>query len=48
MVGVNIATPTPIPLFSFTGMRGSFAGDLHMYGREGLLFYTQVKTITSR
>uniref|UniRef100_A0A7S0UIT6 methylmalonate-semialdehyde dehydrogenase (CoA acylating) n=1 Tax=Polytomella parva TaxID=51329 RepID=A0A7S0UIT6_9CHLO len=48
MVGVNVPIPVPLPYFSFTGWRGSFAGDLHMYGKAGLQFYTQPKTITTK
>lgn len=48
MVGVNVAIPVPLPFFSFTGWRGSMAGDLHMYGRAGVQFFTQPKTVTSR
>lgn len=48
MVGVNVPIPVPLPFFSFTGWRGSFCGDLHMYGRAGVQFYTQPKTITSK
>lgn len=28
--------------------RGSFVGDLHMYGRAGVQFFTQPKTVTWR
>ncbi|GIL53861.1 hypothetical protein Vafri_9374 [Volvox africanus] len=48
MVGINVPIPVPLPFFSFTGWRGSFAGDLHMYGRAGVQFYTQTKTVTSK
>ncbi|KAF5837385.1 Aldehyde/histidinol dehydrogenase [Dunaliella salina] len=48
MVGINVPIPVPLPFFSFTGWRGSFAGDLHMYGRAGVQFYTQPKTVTSK
>eukprot|EP00200_Dunaliella_tertiolecta_P005719 CAMPEP_0202355528 /NCGR_PEP_ID=MMETSP1126-20121109/10385_1 /ASSEMBLY_ACC=CAM_ASM_000457 /TAXON_ID=3047 /ORGANISM="Dunaliella tertiolecta, Strain CCMP1320" /LENGTH=539 /DNA_ID=CAMNT_0048948159 /DNA_START=88 /DNA_END=1707 /DNA_ORIENTATION=+ len=48
MVGINVGIPVPLPFFSFTGWRGSFAGDLHMYGRAGVQFYTQPKTVTSK
>ncbi|GMH39454.1 hypothetical protein BSKO_07352 [Bryopsis sp. KO-2023] len=48
MVGVNVPIPVPLPYFSFTGWRGSFHGDLHMYGREAVQFFTQVKTITTK
>lgn len=34
--------PVPLPFFSFTGWRGSFHGDLHMYGKAGVQFFTQV------
>ena len=49
MVGINVPIPVPLPfMFSFTGWRGSFSGDLHMYGKAGVQFYTQPKTITSK
>ena len=35
--------PVPLPFFSFTGWRGSFHGDLHMYGKAGVQFFTQVR-----
>jgi len=47
MVGVNVPIPVPLPFFSFTGWKGSFAGDLHMYGKAGVDFYTQPKTVTT-
>jgi malonate-semialdehyde dehydrogenase (acetylating)/methylmalonate-semialdehyde dehydrogenase len=37
-----------VPLFSFTGSRGSKLGDLGPYGKQVILFYTQTKTVTSR
>lgn len=46
-VGVNIPIPVPLPMFSFTGSRGSFRGAQHFYGKEGIHFNTQIKTITS-
>ncbi|GFR48792.1 hypothetical protein Agub_g10740 [Astrephomene gubernaculifera] len=48
MVGINVPIPVPLPFFSFTGWRGSFVGDLHMYGRSGVQFYTQSKTVTAK
>lgn len=45
-VGVNVPIPVPLPMFSFTGSRGSFRGDCHFYGKQGVHFYTQVKTVT--
>ena len=34
-------------MFSFTGSKASFSGDLNFYGKAGVQFYTQLKTITS-
>lgn len=44
-VGVNVPIPVPLPMFSFTGSRGSFLGDSNFYGKAGLNFYTQLKTV---
>ena len=46
-IGVNVPIPVPLPMFSFTGSRGSFLGDANFYGRRGIEFFTQTKTITS-
>ncbi|XP_066282832.1 probable methylmalonate-semialdehyde/malonate-semialdehyde dehydrogenase [acylating], mitochondrial [Branchiostoma lanceolatum] len=46
-VGVNVPIPVPLPMFSFTGSRGSFRGDTNFYGKAGIQFYTQIKTVTS-
>lgn len=46
-VGINVPIPVPLPFFSFTGSRGSIQGDLNFYGKTGVQFYTQTKTITS-
>lgn len=46
-VGINLPIPVPLPFFSFTGSRGSFAGDLNFYGKAGVQFYTQIKTVTA-
>lgn len=45
-IGINVPIPVPLPMFSFTGSRGSFRGDLHFYGKQGVHFYTEVKTVT--
>jgi len=45
-IGVNVPIPVPLPMFSFTGSRGSFLGDSNFYGKQGINFYTQVKTIS--
>lgn len=47
-VGINLPIPVALPFFSFTGWRSSFYGDLHTYGKQGVQFYTETKTITSR
>ena len=47
-VGINIPIPVPLPFFSFTGWKGSFAGDQHAYGKQAVKFYTETKTITAR
>lgn len=47
-VGVNIPIPVPLPFFSFTGWKRSFFGDLHAYGKQGIRFYTETKTVISR
>ena len=46
-IGINLPIPVPLPMFSFTGSRGSIRGDLHFYGKQGVQFYTQTKTVTS-
>jgi len=46
-VGINIPIPVPLPFFSFTGTRGSFAGSTNFYGKAGVNFYTQTKTVTA-
>jgi len=38
----------PVPIFSFTGSRGSKLGDLGPYGKQVVQFYTQTKTVTTR
>ncbi len=45
-IGVNVPIPVPLPMFSFTGSRGSFRGDTNFYGKQGIQFYTQIKTVT--
>ncbi|KDO20623.1 hypothetical protein SPRG_21223 [Saprolegnia parasitica CBS 223.65] len=47
-VGINVPIPVPLPFFSFTGSRSSIRGDLHFYGKQGVMFYTQTKTITAQ
>lgn len=47
-VGINVPIPVPLPMFSFTGNKKSIAnGGHYFYGKAGLNFYTQLKTVTS-
>src|SRR5262249_22183665 len=48
MVGINVPIPVPVSYYSFGGWKGSLFGDLHMYGPEGIQFYTRAKVVTSR
>jgi len=48
MVGINVPIPVPMAFYSFGGWKNSLFGDLHIYGLEGVKFYTRTKTITSR
>ena len=48
MVGINVPIPVPVAYYSFGGWKGSLFGDLHMYGPEGLQFYTKAKVVTAR
>jgi malonate-semialdehyde dehydrogenase (acetylating)/methylmalonate-semialdehyde dehydrogenase len=48
MVGINVPIPVPVAYYSFGGWKASLFGDLHMYGPEGINFYTRAKVVTSR
>ena len=48
MVGINVPIPVPVSYYSFGGWKASLFGDTHMYGPEGINFYTRTKVITSR
>jgi malonate-semialdehyde dehydrogenase (acetylating)/methylmalonate-semialdehyde dehydrogenase len=48
MIGVNVPIPVPVAYYSFGGWRSSLFGDQHMYGPEGITFYTRGKVVTSR
>ena len=48
MVGINVPIPVPVAYYSFGGWKASLFGDLHMYGPEGIQFYTRAKIVTSR
>jgi malonate-semialdehyde dehydrogenase (acetylating) / methylmalonate-semialdehyde dehydrogenase len=48
MVGVNVPIPVPVAYYSFGGWKNSLFGDRHVYGPEGIDFYTRGKVVTSR
>jgi malonate-semialdehyde dehydrogenase (acetylating) / methylmalonate-semialdehyde dehydrogenase len=48
MVGINVPIPVPVAYYSFGGWKASLFGDSHIYGPEGVNFYTRGKVVTSR
>jgi malonate-semialdehyde dehydrogenase (acetylating)/methylmalonate-semialdehyde dehydrogenase len=48
MVGINVPIPVPVAYYSFGGWKASLFGDNHMYGPEGVQFYTRGKVVTQR
>ncbi len=48
MVGINVSIPVPVSYYSFGGWKASLFGDQHMYGPEGVNFFTRGKVVTSR
>jgi malonate-semialdehyde dehydrogenase (acetylating)/methylmalonate-semialdehyde dehydrogenase len=48
MVGINVPIPVPVAYYSFGGWKNSLFGDLHIYGPDGIQFYTRGKVVTSR
>jgi len=48
MVGINVPVPVPVSYYSFGGWKASLFGDQHMYGPEGINFFTRSKVVTSR
>ncbi len=48
MIGINVGVPAAPAVFSFSGWNGSFFGDLHVMGTEGVIFYTRQKMVLSR
>ena len=47
MVGINVGIPVPISVFPFSGHKKSFFGDLHVMGKDGVMFFTETKAVTS-
>jgi malonate-semialdehyde dehydrogenase (acetylating)/methylmalonate-semialdehyde dehydrogenase len=48
MVGINVPIPVPVAYYSFGGWKASLFGDTHMYGPEGINFYTRGKVVTQK
>ena len=48
MVGVNVPIPVPAAFHSFGGWKASLFGDQHVYGPEGVRFYTKLKAVATR
>ncbi|AXY25025.1 methylmalonate-semialdehyde dehydrogenase (CoA acylating) [Suicoccus acidiformans] len=48
MLGINLGVPAPMAWFPFSGWKDSFYGDLHVNGKDGVEFYTHVKTVTAQ
>jgi len=48
MVGINVPIPVPMAYYSFGGWKASLFGDHHIYGRDGVHFYTRTKAVTAR
>jgi len=48
MVGINVPIPVPVAFYSFGGWKDSLFGDRHIYGPEGIEFYTRGKVVTTR
>lgn len=48
MVGVNVPIPVPVGSHSFGGWKDSLFGDHHIYGTDGIRFYTRGKVVTTR
>lgn len=48
MVGINVPLPVPMAFNSFGGWKRSLFGDQHIYGPEGVRFYTRHKAVMQR
>jgi malonate-semialdehyde dehydrogenase (acetylating)/methylmalonate-semialdehyde dehydrogenase len=48
MVGINVPIPVPMAYYSFGGWKASLFGDTHVYGTQGVHFYTRAKAVTQR
>jgi len=48
MTGINVPIAQPFAFFQFSGWKGSFYGDLHVHGTDGIEFYTRKKVVVTR
>jgi malonate-semialdehyde dehydrogenase (acetylating)/methylmalonate-semialdehyde dehydrogenase len=48
MTGINVPIAQPFAFFPFSGWKGSFYGDLHVHGTDGIEFYTRKKMVVTR
>src|ERR1700686_4292891 len=48
MIGINVPIAQPFAFFPFSGWKGSFYGDLHVHGTDGIDFYTRKKVVVTR
>jgi malonate-semialdehyde dehydrogenase (acetylating) / methylmalonate-semialdehyde dehydrogenase len=48
MIGINVPIAQPFAFFPFSGWKGSFYGDLHVHGMDGIEFYTRKKVVVTR
>ncbi len=48
MVGINVPVPVPMAWTGFGGWNRSLFGDMHVYGEEGVRFYTKQKSVMQR
>jgi malonate-semialdehyde dehydrogenase (acetylating)/methylmalonate-semialdehyde dehydrogenase len=48
MIGVNVPIPVPVSSYSFGGWKNSLFGHSHMYGPEGIAFFSRAKVVTTR
>lgn len=48
MTGINVPVAQPFAFFPFSGWKGSFFGDLHVHGTDGIDFYTRKKVVVTR
>lgn len=46
-IGINTPVPVPLPMFAWSGNKGSVLGGHSLYGKLGIGFWTQLKTTTA-